>query len=91
MSCLDEHNSKVDFIASMSNKYDYVAYRDFCITRGYEVMSFAAYALLIEPPRPPSESTAVLSAPDPTLTKREVIISVPSEQPCNICGGGKVL
>lgn len=45
----DENAIKLQFIASMPDKYNYGAYRDFCVANNYELMNFVTYALMIEP------------------------------------------
>lgn len=78
-TCKDEHNAKVKFIAAMSNKYDYAAYRQFCLDNNYEVMSFVSYALLIEPPVPRTfPQPARFTPPDAAVAPK----------PCGGCGGG---
>jgi hypothetical protein len=47
-----EHEAKLAFIERMKNKYDYLAFKQFCIESGFEVMSFPIYAGLIEPSVP---------------------------------------
>lgn len=81
---MNESEAKQAFIASMANKYDYAAYRDFCISNNYEVMSFYVYALTIEP----STETVSVSLHASPVTPADIDVAHKVPMPC--CGGGEV-
>lgn len=51
MTIQEEHDAKVAWLEDPNNnKYDYAAYKEFCLANNFEVMPFSVYALTIEPP-----------------------------------------
>lgn len=55
MTLLEEHEAKLAWLET-NDKYNYSAYRQFCLDNSFEVMSFVTYALMVEPPKPPEIS-----------------------------------
>jgi len=74
MTIVEEDDIKQKFIAGMPNKYDYAAYKQFCIDNNLWLMSFIQYASLIEPYEPPE------------VTEKNT--SLGTAKSC--CGGGNV-
>ncbi len=48
MTSQQEHEVKVAFISNMPNKYDYLSFKEFCISNSFEVMTFLQYASYID-------------------------------------------
>jgi len=52
MTVQEEDLLKREFISNMVNKFDYAEYKAFCLNNNLWLMSFVAYASLIEPALP---------------------------------------
>lgn len=77
---MDENLIKAEFISNMLNKYDYLAFKDFCINNGYTVPSFHVFALMVEPP-----------VTDNAVSVGDVVVKpAVYTSNCSSCGGGIV-